>query len=636
MKAYSKTLFRMVSHNKGRFLANFFICLISVFVSSGLAACPDSFEQSFVLGYDDNPPDLIVKSTSESGFSDEDIQALQGISDYEDSFSFFSYDFSPNDDDHYYRVYLVDMESMDMAKPEAETYPSALSEVVAIQGIGEYEVGQALGFDPLQTVVEAVKEQAGMMANMFTFPAAEDYKVVSLGKNSLYRCTAPETAIIDSEEDEYIEGIFYLDRYYLQTVLDQTMAEMFNIDIDSFFPVTDCYLTFKNKPEYLTSSYKEEMESKANEVKALLGDGAEVLTMEENTSYAMFDYYNDKVRGISLVIPCFFIVICALINLITMQRLMKDERSEIGCYASLGFNKTSIAGKFLFFAFFSAATGCLAGFLAGTPLLPLLLFSAYETVFTMGPFYLSFFTLTGTLIAIGVVVVSLLVTTYIALTYLREVPAELLKEKAPKPGKKIWLERIKPLWKRISFSWKSSLRNIFRQKKNLILTTLSVIGGTVIVMLGFALNDASSAMTDDPLFGRVASSMGSISAVIILLAIALAVTVIYSLANMNIEDRKREIATLKVLGYHNVECSLYTFREIIFIVILASILGVGVGTGVVYWAFDFLQFGELSDVQWYSYLASPILIIISTVLVNLILSPHIAHIDMNSSLKQLD
>lgn len=634
MKAYSKTLFRMVSHNKGRFLANFFICLISVFVSSGLAACPDSFEQSYVLGYDDNPPDLIVKSTEETGFSDEDIQALQGISGYQDSFSFFSYDFSPNDDGDYYRVYLVDMTTMEMAKPAADAYPSALNEVVAIKGIGNYEVGQALGFDPLKAITDSVKEQAGPMAGMFNFPSAEDYRIVSLAENSLYRCTAPETAMIESEEDEYVEGIFYLDRYYLRTVLPDTIAGKFNIE--SFFPTTDVYLTFDSHSEYMTAAYNDEMAEKAAEVKTLLGDKVEVLTLKENTSYSMFDYYNDKVRGISFVIPCFFIVICALINLITMQRLMKDERSEIGCYASLGFHKASIAGKFLFFAFFSAATGCLAGFLSGTPLLPLLLFPAYSSVFAMGDFAISFFTVAGTLLAIGIVCVSLLVTTYIALSYLKEVPAELLKEKAPKPGKKIWLERIKPLWKRISFSWKSSLRNIFRQKKNLILTTLSVIGGTVIVMLGFALNDASSAMTDDPLFGRVASSMGTISAVIILLAIALAVTVIYSLANMNIEDRKREIATLKVLGYHNVECSLYTFREIIFIVIVASILGVGVGTGVVYWAFDFLQFGELSDVQWYSYLASPILIIISTVLVNLILSPHIAHIDMNSSLKQLD
>lgn len=634
MKAYSKTIFRMVSHNKGRFLANFFICLISVFVSSGLAGCPDSFEESYVLGYDDNPPDLIVKSTGESGLTEENLAALKGIEGYQDSFSFFSYDFSPNDDETYYRVYLVDFADMGMAKPLAEDYPAALDEVVAISGVGEYEVGQALGFDPLQAVTDSIKEQAGAMAAMFAFPEAGDYKVVSIATNSLYRCTAPETAMIDSEEDRYVEGVFYLDRQYLSGVVPDFLAPM--VDVDSFFPYTDCYLSFSHEAKYMSEDYDEQMEKKAEEVKSLLGDAVEVLTLQENTSYAMFDYYNDKVRGISLVIPFFFIVICALINLITMQRLMKDERSEIGCYASLGFQKRSIAFKFLFFAFFSAATGCLAGYLTGTPLLPLLLYPAYDSVFRMGEFAISFFTLAGILIAVGVVLVSLFVTTYIALAYLREVPAELLKEKAPKPGKKIYLERIKPLWKRISFSWKSSLRNIFRQKKNLILTTLSVIGGTVIVMLGFALNDASSAMVDDPLFGRVASSMGSISAVIILLAIALAVTVIYSLANMNIEDRKREIATLKVLGYHNVECSLYTFREIIFIVILASILGVGVGTGVVYWAFDFLQFGELGDVQWYSYLASPILIIIATVLVNLLLSPHIAHIDMNSSLKQLD
>lgn len=158
----------------------------------------------------------------------------------------------------------------------------------------------------------------------------------------------------------------------------------------------------------------------------------------------------------------------------------------------------------------------------------------------------------------------------------------------------------------------------------------------MIIMIGFALNDASAALEGDELFGDVASSMGQISSFIILFAIAMAITVIYSLANMNIEDRKREIATLKVLGYHDVECSLYTFREIMFIVVLASALGVGVGTGVVYWMFSFLGFGTIGDVEWYSYLASPILIIVSTIVVSLLLFPNIRRIDMNSSLKSVE
>ena len=109
-----------------------------------------------------------------------------------------------------------------------------------------------------------------------------------------------------------------------------------------------------------------------------------------------------------------------------------------------------------------------------------------------------------------------------------------MKREAPKPGKKILFERIPFLWNKLPFRYKSSFRNIFRQKKNLILTSLSVIGSTVLLMLGFGLLDISHALKDDALFGNVASSMGSVSFVIILFALSMAIVVIYSLANMNI------------------------------------------------------------------------------------------------------
>ena len=622
MKPYSKTIWRTIGHNKGRFLANFFICLLSVFVSSGLAACPDSFQESFSNGYVGNPPDIIVKGTNEDGLSQDQIDS---ISSFGEVFAFSSFDFTPDEGESYYRVYLVDLETMDMAKPvisEGEA-PSSLSEAIAISQIGEFAVGESLSFDLLYPISSEVPDS---MKGMLGLPS--EYKVVSLSEDDLYRSHAPETAMVELEGDEtaYLDGVFYLDSSFLDNPL-----------LSSMLPITDCYLRLDlHNREYFSSDYSNALARAKEELEGEFGDDAVILTMEDNTSYAIFDYYNDKVEKISFIIPLFFVLICALINLITMQRLMKDERSEIGCYSSLGFHKSSIAFKFLFFAFLSAFFGCLGGYLLGTPLVALLIFPAYEQVFAMGELAITFSSVTGILIAAGIVLVSLAVTGFICLSYLKEAPSELLKDKSPKPGKKILLERISFLWKRISFSWKSSLRNIFRQKKNLVLTGASVIGGTVIVFLGFALNDASAALVDDPLFGSVADSMGQISAVIILLAIALAVTVIYSLANMNIEDRKREIATLKVLGYHNVECSLYTFREIIFIVCLSSIIGVGVGALVTYWAFDYLSFGTLGDVQWYSYLASPLLIIVSTILVNLVLSPHIAGIDMNSSLKSVD
>lgn len=626
MTAFWKTVWRTIWSNKGRFLANFVICLLSVALSSGLAALPDSFEQSFVSAYTNNPPDLIVKSTSSEGLSEEQIQAVGGLDGVDETFPFMSFDFQSGES--YYRLYIVSFSDMDIGYPEltSGSIPTSWDQVIAFGNDlnpSPYAVGSTItDIDFYSTFKQAIPDS---LEWMFQFP--ESFEVTGIASNSLYRSASRDVAYLESDETKYIDGVFYI---------NADSPQWDGILTKNLLVNTDLYVRAKGDHAYFTDGYKQDMDDLSQRVKTAVGDGCEVLTMEENTSYALFKYYNDKVEKISYVLPWFFVVICALINLITMQRLMKDERSEIGCYSSLGFHKRQIAFKFLFFAFLSSAFGCLFGYFLGTPLIPLLIFPAYNKTFVMGDFSSTFMNGFGIGVAIGVVVVSLGVTTYIALSYLRESPADLLKDKSPKPGKKILLERIKPVWKMLSFSWKSSMRNIFRQKKNLILTALSVIGGTVIIMLGFALNDASAALEGDELFGDVASSMGQISSFIILFAIAMAITVIYSLANMNIEDRKREIATLKVLGYHDIECSLYTFREIIFIVVLASALGVGVGTGVVYWMFSFLGFGTIGDVEWYSYLASPILIIVSTIVVSLLLFPNIRRIDMNSSLKSVE
>lgn len=116
MTAFWKTVWRTIWSNKGRFLANFVICLLSVALSSGLAALPDSFEQSFVSAYTNNPPDLIVKSTSSEGLSEEQIQAVGGLDGVDETFPFMSFDFLSGES--YYRLYIVSFSNMDIGYPE--------------------------------------------------------------------------------------------------------------------------------------------------------------------------------------------------------------------------------------------------------------------------------------------------------------------------------------------------------------------------------------------------------------------------------------------------------------------------------------------------------------------------------------
>ena len=131
-------------------------------------------------------------------------------------------------------------------------------------------------------------------------------------------------------------------------------------------------------------------------------------------------------------------------------------------------------------------------------------------------------------------------------------------------------------------------------------------------------------------------SIQSIAVIVILFAVALCLLVLFNLTNMNISERERELATLKVLGYKNVECSMYTFREVLISSIFGLILGIPLGFLLLYYLLDYIDFGSVFDVTWYSYVCCALLVIVAVLLVNLLLYRKIKKIDMNNSLKSYE
>lgn len=608
MSSFGKTIGRTLLSNKGRFLANFIICLLSVAISSGLGMLTPFFTDAFAKNYSETTPDLTIKCKSESGFSNEDIDKIKSYSEVKEINPFMSYD-SKNGDE-YYRCYFLPF-----SKGSSKLGLPKLKE-------GEEELFNLAECYSIESSLNRKNLKIGDKISINELSSFGDVEVVGIVESDLYTSVAKERAWLEDEsEEEYVSAILYFD-----------LAK---------FPISliasDVYVRLNINHDYFSSIYENEVAKIKKKILSDFGeDNISILTMEENTGFKLFSEYSQKVSKLSYIFPIFFVGVCGLINLITISRLMKDERKEIGCYFSLGVSRKKIIFKFCLFSVLSSGLGCLVGYLLGAPFLPYVVRKAYEDVFKLGPLHLTIFSLAGVLIAVGITFASLLITLYISYLYLKEEPADLLKDVSPKPGKKILLERITWLWNKISFSWKSSFRNIFRQKKNLILTLFSTCLSTGLLLLGFGLNDASIALKNDELFANVASSMGSISAVIILFAIAISITVIYSLANMNIEDRKREIATLKVLGYRDFECSMYCFRELVFICMTGAVLSLPFAAGFLAWLFTFLGFGTIGDVRWYSYLASILMVFVSVFIVNSLLYRHIKNIDMNGSLKSVD
>lgn len=626
MKTFWKTVYRMLFSHKGRFFANFFIALLSLSLTSGLGSLPSSYQSGFEKNYE-TCPDLIVKSKKETGFSHDEIDSLakeEGISSMD---SFLSMDYQ--DQDSIYRIYLYDFDTLSQAKPVLEegelpnTFDSHKIEVLAETGNLNRNY-----YHPGDEVVLHDVSFSGLSLGDITL------SITGIANSPLYNSVQKENAYLKDEEDKYIQGIFYLDKKTIPNEIEINISGA-KLKVPLSLPTTDIYLTYAKEREFFSDTYKKEMEEKKQDLLNRYSD-ISVLTLEENVSYALFKSYNDKVRKISYVFPIFFIAVCALVNLITSTRLIQEERPIIACYVSLGEPKGRIAFKYLLFSFLSVGFGCIFGILLGTPLLPKVVLPAYQAVFEMPTDIGIHFSLLGLFSALAILLVSLGVTLSSILSNLKERPAQLMKSKSPKPGKKIWMEKIPLIWNPLPFSFKSSFRNIFRHKKNLALTSLSLIGATMLVMIGFALLDNSNALKHDDLYANVASSMGSISFVIIFFAIAMAVVVVYSLTNMNIQDRTREIATLKVLGYHDHECSMYTFREIMIISLLASLLALPLSALVIAYVFRYLDFGSISNVKWYSYLMSYVLVNLTAIAVNYLLYPLIKRIDMNDSLKRVD
>lgn len=215
-----------------------------------------------------------------------------------------------------------------------------------------------------------------------------------------------------------------------------------------------------------------------------------VQTREDNTGFDSFESNADIVNSIAKVFPIFFFLIAALVCSTTMSRMIEEERGQIGTFRALGYTRGKIMQKYMIYSGSAALIGCIAGFFAGSKYFPYAIWIAYGMMFGFAPieFYFNW-----ELFAISLVVSLLcsLGTTYMACRgQLKHMPAEILRPKAPKVGKRILLEKMNFIWKKMKFLYKVSARNVFRYKKRMIMMMLGIGGCTALVMAGFGINDS--------------------------------------------------------------------------------------------------------------------------------------------------
>jgi putative ABC transport system permease protein len=536
-------------------------------------------------------------------------------------------------------------------------------------------------------------------------------------------------------------------------------------------------------------------------------------------------------NAIASVFPFFFFAVAALVSLTTMTRMVDEERTQIGSLKALGYSRRSIAMKYTLYAAIASITGGIAGLLIGFQLFPRVIYSAYLIINRLPPIHPPFRMDLAWMTLLTAVICTCTAALFAILASLRATPAMLLRPKAPKIGKRVLLEKIPFIWKRMGFIQKVTARNIFRYKKRFFMTVIGIAGCTALILTGFGLKDsitglvdkqyggimkydlqivfgsavtdpqtdetnlwlsstkeiksmelisaqsvkvvsanepdtftaslivpqsvsdfalyadlhkrvgkAELPMTDDgvilteklarlknvgvgdkitlqgindrdvevtvtgisenyiyhfiymtptlyeklygssapltaafamlsdtstgaintfkdelathtniagtifvPLlkdeFGNIFTSLNYVILVLIMSAFALAMVVLYNLTNININERTREIATIKVLGFYDTEVSGYVFRENAIITVIGAVLGLGLGTMLHSFVvgtaeIDMIMFGR--DIAPMSFLISFALTILFSILVNFVMHFYLKKISMVESLKSVE
>ncbi len=235
---------------------------------------------------------------------------------------------------------------------------------------------------------------------------------------------------------------------------------------------------------------KDLLEEAREAIDAMEAVNVYVLDRNTNVGYISLDSASDIVAGVSRVFPAFFLLVAALVCITTMTRMIDEERTQIGTLKALGYSNGAIIAKYLVYAGSGAVVGCGLGVFAGSVVFPKILWEAYKIMlFIQDDIVLTInFGLCGAVV-LAYTAVMLFVTWYCCRRTLQEEPAELIRPKAPDPGKKLLIERL-PFWKKISFLNKVTIRNIFRYRQRLAMMMVGIGGCTALLLTGYGLRDS--------------------------------------------------------------------------------------------------------------------------------------------------
>ena len=841
-KTFIKTIFKDLKTNLSRFIAIMAIVALGTGFLIGLLSTTPNLKSSMNNSYvKENVYDILIKSTI--GFSDNTVEDLKN--DYEgireiEAYSQMDYEIEYAGEDISARLIQKNLSSdgISQVKLIAGRMPSAQNECLILDFSYFYDQNK-------------IGETISINGN--------DYTVVGMCQSSLYAYKLLEPTTIGNGE---LDAVVFTDSKFVEDIVITDIAltlnetqhydafssnytklveEWVNKISDDSSKYLEAYVSELKEAAFaiiypqIVEQYRQEIKKQLieNNVDESLHDAiieeqlanldAQIVTQanEEvekqfvdlnpkwyvldktsNTTYVAFKENANKVNDVSVVFPFFFFFIAALIALTSITRMVSEDRSSIGTLKSLGYSNVSVLNKYLFYAIFSCVIGVLAGISFGVYLLPFIIYNCYNALFIMPDIIFNWYPLIIILSSLAMTLTILVVMIYVCYKTVKERPNSLLAPKAPRSGKKILFERITFIWKRLKFKYKSSLRNVFRFKRNLIMMIVGIGGCSALMLVALGLNysisnssriqfdeiikynllietdkqlelpmltdssvyyfekqtgesnldkeydidlyyvdenildyinlnnnefnqdscyisyqlakdlklkvgsnigvvvdnevfefkitnifecyvgnyilvnktqnpnykdnacmvkfgpndnnnyeqiiasmyDINNVVIEDvkqtrQIYDSIAQNITAIIFVIIIFSGILAIIVIYNLTNININERIKEIATLKVIGYHQSEILGYIYREIIFMSIVGILFGFLIGPILNYFVMDKISNpGQyyLTNLVYYHYLIAFVISLVFVLLILLLFIPKIKKIKMVESLKSME
>ena len=345
------------------------------------------------------------------------------------------------------------------------------------EGLAQWNAGKA-ELDQNQATVSAQrKELQDQQVLLNNNKAQLDQSSVTLQEtiNSTEAQLQAAQAEIDSGRAEYEDGLVQLEE------AKEELAQGW-----------EDYEEGKAEAEAELSDAEEQLADAESQIRDIEQGEWYVFTREDNAGFASYDSNADKIAAIATVFPVFFFLVAALVVLTTMTRLVEEERQQIGTLKALGYSPAQIAAKYMIYVTVAGVAGCVLGISAGMRLFPSIIINAYAIMYDI-PYTLTPIEWPLALLASAAALVCALLPTLSACwAALREAPARLMLPKAPKAGKRIFLERLTPLWKRMKFTHKVTARNLFRYKKRFFMTVIGIAGCTALLVTGFGVKDSIS------------------------------------------------------------------------------------------------------------------------------------------------